>query len=85
MSTDTHWFCNNGCPNWNWRMLWDYTISDVNEEHTLHLQLYDKDIFTSDELIGEAQLDFTKIAKFAYEENLRQSAKLMMDEETGQQ
>jgi len=21
--TDTHWFCSNGCPNWNWRNVWN--------------------------------------------------------------
>jgi len=23
LSTDVHWFCNTGCPNWNWRFTWD--------------------------------------------------------------
>lgn len=38
--TDTHWFCSTGCPNWNWRTVWDdYTIMDSRIIHTLHLQL----------------------------------------------
>lgn len=64
LQTDTHWFCQNGCPNWNWRCVWDYTITDVDEEHNLRIQLFDKDLFSHDELIGEADIDFNTVAKF---------------------
>mmetsp|Transcript_989 Transcript_989/g.2048 ORF Transcript_989/g.2048 Transcript_989/m.2048 type:complete len:92 (-) Transcript_989:479-754(-) len=76
-NTDTHWFCSNGCPNWNWRNVWDnYTIEDSYTTHTLHIQLYDKDLIGSDDLIGEATIDFTEVAKFCYEENIQQGAQL---------
>jgi len=44
--------------------------------------LYDKDILTSDELIGSNVLSFDEIAMFAYKEDMRQSAKLSVDPET---
>lgn len=77
LNTDTHWFCNNQCPNWNFRIVWDsYWIDDAGPEthHKMTFQLWDKNIIGSDELIGENVIDFTELAKFCYEENIRQSA-----------
>lgn len=85
MQTDTHWRCSNGCPNWNWRMLFkDYSIHDVEQLHTLRIQLFDKDIFTTDEMVGEISLDFSGVAKFAFQENIRQGAKVMYNPDTGE-
>lgn len=36
--------------------------------------MWDKNIIGSDELIGESEVDFTDLAKFCQEENIRQSA-----------
>lgn len=77
LNTDTHWFCNNQCPNWNFRIVWDsYWIDDAGPEthHKMTFQLWDKNIIGSDELLGENVIDFTELAKFCYEENIRQSA-----------
>jgi len=63
-------------------MAWDYTISDLEEKHDLHIMLYDKDILTSDDLIGSNVLSFDEIAIFAFKEDLRQSAKLNTDPDT---
>lgn len=51
----------------------------------MHIQLYDKQILGSDELIGEAEIDFTSVAKFAYEENIRQNVKLITSEDGSQE
>lgn len=45
-------------------MAWDQVISDPEESHELKIQMQDKDIFTSDELIGAVELDFSELAKF---------------------
>lgn len=40
-------------------MTWDMAINHEEESHALKLQVYDKDIFSSDELVGESVLDFS--------------------------
>lgn len=64
-STDIHWVCKDGNPNWNYRMTWDFAINHDEECHALKLQMFDKDIFSSDEMIGSAELDFTNPAVFS--------------------
>jgi len=43
--------------------------------------MYDKDIFSSDEMIGSAELDFTRPAVFSYTENMRSMTKVIPDEQ----
>jgi len=43
--------------------------------------MFDKDIFSSDEMIGSAELDFTDPADFSYVENMRQITRIAQDED----
>lgn len=42
--------------------------------------MFDKDIFSSDEMIGSAELDFSDVAKFSQTENLRQGTRVSRHE-----
>ena len=58
--TDTHLRAPNGAACWNWRFKYAVTLSPWAEDglrQRLLLQLYDKDIFSAHDNIGEAQLD----------------------------
>ena len=57
--TDTHWRCQTGKPNWNWRNL--IKVQSQRNKYELTIQGYDKDIFTKDELIGSFCLDIAPI------------------------
>ena len=59
--TDTHWRCQNGAASFNYRILYDfkspsYEKSD-REQYKLTLQVYDRDIFKSNDYICEFKLD----------------------------
>jgi len=56
-------------------------IHHEDETHILKLQMFDKDIFSSDEMIGSAELDFTDPADFSYAENMRQITRIAQDED----
>ena len=76
-NTDTHWFCSNQCQNWNFRIVWDNQVIDDDSNdsrHKLYYQLWDKNIIGSDTLIGDVEIDFTDLAKFCFQEDVRQSA-----------
>jgi Ca2+-dependent lipid-binding protein len=57
--TDTHWRNQNGKASFNWRNL--IKIKSKQDEYKLTIQTYDKDIFASDEIIGEFSLDVQPI------------------------
>ena len=57
--TDTHWRNTNGNANFNWRNL--IKIKSQQDEYLLNIQTYDKDIFTSDEIIGSFAFDVQPI------------------------
>lgn len=53
--TDTHWRNQNGKASFNWRNL--IKIRSKQDDYTLTIQAYDKDIFASDEIIGDFAFD----------------------------
>jgi Ca2+-dependent lipid-binding protein len=57
--TDTHWRNQNGKASFNWRNL--IKIKSRQDEYKVTIQTYDKDIFASDEIIGEFSLDVAPI------------------------
>ncbi len=54
-STDTHFRSQNGVGSFNWRMLLPYQTPSIN--NTLSIQVYDADLFSSDDYICGAQLN----------------------------
>ena len=57
--TDTHWRNQNGKASFNWRNL--IKIRSKQDEYKVTIQTYDKDIFSSDEIIGEFTFDVAPI------------------------
>jgi hypothetical protein len=53
--TDTHFRCSTGKGSFNYRLLFD--IQEPAENNVLSIQLWDKDIFSSNEIIGDASLN----------------------------
>lgn len=53
--TDTHYRCSNGKASFNYRML--FNLKHPRKDYSLTLQLYDRDFFKSNDLIGDATFD----------------------------
>lgn len=68
--TDTHYRCQEGNASWNWRMKFMIKL-DGRSNYELMLQLWDRDFFSSNAYIGDASLNFTDIAKEAWESGSR--------------
>jgi C2 domain/Ferlin C-terminus len=68
--TDTHYRCQGGTGSWNWRIKFNVNI-DGKSPYELMLQLWDRDFFSSNAFIGDASVNFTDIAKEAWENNTR--------------
>ena len=64
--TDTHYRSQNGNASWNWRMKFPLEV-DEQYKCLLYLQLWDRDIVSFDDAIGDATLDLTDIALQALE------------------
>ena len=59
--TDTHWRCSNGEASFNYRMLFDFKSPSYNkadrESYKLKIQVYDRDVFKSNDFICQFELD----------------------------
>lgn len=53
--TDTHYRCQNGKASFNYRLL--YKIQHPRKDYNLTLQVYDRDFFKSNDIIGDFVLD----------------------------
>lgn len=68
--TDTHYRCQNGNASWNWRMKFQIKL-DGKSNFQLMLQLWDRDFFSSNAFIGDASMNFSDIAREAWETGTR--------------
>jgi Ca2+-dependent lipid-binding protein len=53
--TDTHYRCTNGKASFNYRLL--FNVKHPRKDCNLQVQLYDRDFFKSNDIIGDATLD----------------------------
>lgn len=68
--TDTHYRCQRGNASWNWRLKFPVKL-DGRSNYELMLQLWDRDFFSSNAFIGDSSINFTDIAREAWEFGLR--------------
>lgn len=67
--TDTHFRCTNGKGSWNWRMKFSITLpSKIN---VVNLQVWDKDMFSSNDFLADAAFEFNELAEVAFMHELR--------------
>ena len=64
--TDTHLRCQRGRGSWNWRLKFPVSVSE-SSNHTLNLQLWDKDFLSPNDMLGDACISFNEIAREAWE------------------
>ncbi len=55
--TDTHYRCQYGKASFNYRLLFPFQHPRKNQNYNLTLQLYDRDFFKSNDLIGDSILN----------------------------
>jgi hypothetical protein len=67
--TDTHYRCQKGAGSWNWRM--KFPVSLPFPHNVVNIQVWDKDLFSSNDFIGDAVIEFNEIAHVAYEHDMR--------------
>ena len=54
--TDTHFRAKNGKASWNYRMMFPVELSHESKFNRLTVQLWEKDIFSADDIIAESSL-----------------------------
>ena len=59
--TDTHWRNQNGKASFNWRM--KFRVKFPRPNYRLTLQIYDRDVFSGNDYIGDATFDFEQFAE----------------------
>ena len=53
--TDTHYRCSDGKASWNYRMV--FNLQHPRKDYSLTLQVYDRDLLTSNDVIGETSFN----------------------------
>jgi hypothetical protein len=65
--TDTHWKCKSGAASWNWRIKLPMELPiKTRELGRLKMQVYERNLITSNELIGEAVVNLYDWLLLAY-------------------
>ena len=66
-TTDTHFRCVNGEASFNWRILEDIEYDPKSNTTSLSLQVYDKDIFSPDDFICNANINLKSFLSQIYD------------------
>ncbi len=73
LATDTHWRATGGKGSFNYRLLFNVHLPVADP--VAIIQVWDKDLLSSDDYICSAELDFTNAQKIAYEDDSIQYVK----------
>ncbi|CAG9312955.1 unnamed protein product [Blepharisma stoltei] len=63
--TDTHYRCQNGKGQFNWRL--KFPLFLPNDHCIANLQIWDRDVISFSDFIGDVSFSFTELAKSAFE------------------
>jgi len=66
LRTDTHFRAKNGKASFNWRLKYPITLSSAMKYQRLQVQLWDKDLISANDMIGEATLKLDRWFKRVY-------------------
>ena len=67
--TDTHWRCANGKGSFNWRYKFPVLLPMKEDFSRLHVQIWDKDVFSSNDCIAQKDFDVQRLFKKAYKKD----------------
>lgn len=67
--TDTHYRCRDGKGSWNWRMKFNITLP--SKLNVVNLQVWDKDVFSRNDFLADAAIEFDDLAEIAFGHELR--------------
>ena len=67
--TDTHYRCQNGKGQFNWRLL--FPVKLPCENCIISLQIWDRDVFSPSDFIADASFSFNELAKECFEREKR--------------
>jgi len=63
--TDTHWRAKFGKGSWNWRCIFDLSLP-FKKRTALHLSMWDQDVFSASDSIGEVNFSLDLLLRHAY-------------------
>jgi len=63
--TDTHWRAKFGKGSWNWRCIFDLQLP-FEKRTSLHLSMWDQDVFSASDSIGEVNFSLDLLLRHAY-------------------
>jgi Ca2+-dependent lipid-binding protein len=61
--TDTHFRNTDGNASWNYRILFNHDFPNKDQNYTMTVQCYDRDLLDSNDLVGEYTIDLEPIFK----------------------
>ncbi|CAG9332379.1 unnamed protein product [Blepharisma stoltei] len=67
--TDTHYRCQNGKGSFNWRM--KFPLLMPRDNCYANIQIWDRDMLSANDFIGDASFSFSELAKKAFEKHMR--------------
>lgn len=81
--TDTHWRAKNGKGSWNWRLKFPFEISGLQLERSqFKLAMWDADVFSANDSIGEVIMSFNTILKKLWLDRLSKGRLILRKDNT---
>lgn len=71
--TDTHWRAKEGKASFNWRTKFPITLTNDMKYQRMTVQLWDRDIITSNYMIGDATLSLDRWFRRSFKKRTKQA------------